>query len=336
MTCHPWRRYGTLVAALLGLLSPACGSIGPRLEPAQVARVRRTMLRSHIPERQVRIMWVASHMGGGLGLMGAVIDGSVNRGRKNAAEEMVRPLHAQTMDVNYQWMFWSSLEAALRDVMWLKPIGFDRKPAPFEDLSDQELAQHAVLRMGTGFEISVDSSTLLVETGLGFFEQGGSGSLAAATSVCYRSAQVGPVENEKAISLWAANGGARYRMAVAEGIAENVKLIRLATLCMGGMNCPFESKHHLRFRLGEGRGDFGVRVGVVDADGTIIEEGPYRVVFRDSSGSFYSIPRSSIESQSGHGPPPAPPPVLAPPPVAPAPPPVAPAPSPALPSVAGK
>ena len=321
MTHYSRLLYGTLVITLLGLLPSACGSIGTRLEPAQVARVRKTLARSYIPERQIKIMWVASNMGGGLGLMGAVINSSVNRGRRNAAEEMVRPLQAQSQDVNYQWTFWHALEPTLRQVPWLRLIGLEGKPDALEDPSYEELVQHSLLRMGSDFLLSVDSSTLLVKTGFSFYEQGGSGSPAAATIVYYRSERVGQIEDEKAVSLWAANRAARYRMALAEGVAENVKMIGLALFCMGGMNCPAGGAHHLRFRLNEGRGDFGSVVGVVDADGTIVEEGPYRLVFRDVNGAFYSIPRGAIESQSGHGPPPAPVLVPAPPPVAPAPPP---------------
>jgi len=65
-------------------------------------------------------------------------------------------------------------------------------------------------------------------------------------------------------------------------------------------------------------------VGVVDADGTIVEEGPYRLIFRGVNGIFYSLPRGAIESQSGHGPPPAPVLVPAALPVAPVPPPTLP------------
>jgi hypothetical protein len=304
---------GMLVTALLGLLFSACGSVGPALEPAQVAHVRGTLARSYIPERQIKIMWVRSNGGGG-GLMGAVISGSLNRGRKNAAEEMVRPLQAQSQDVNYQWMFWNALEPILKEVPWLRSVGLQGKPSAVEEPSSEDLARYSVLKMGSDFELSVDSSTLLVQTGFSFFEQGGSGSPAAATIVYYRSEKVGQLEDEKAVGLWAANRAARLRMALAEGVAENMKLIRLALFCMGRMNCPTGGPHHLRFRLNEGR-DFGSLVGEVEADGTIIEEGPYRVVFRGVNGALYSIPRSAIESQSGHGPPPQPP-VMAPPPPA--------------------
>jgi hypothetical protein len=254
--------------------------------------------------------------------MGGVISSSVNRGRRNAAEEMVLPLHAQSQDVNYQWMLWNVLEPMLKQVPWLKSIGFEGKPAPSEDPSSDELVQHSLLRMVSDFLLSVDSSTLLVKTGFSFFEQGGSGYPAAATTVYYRSDRVGQIEDEKAISLWAANRAARYRMALAEGVAENVRMIGLALLCMGGMNCATGSQHHLHFRLNEGSG--GAQTAEVDADGTIVEEGPYRVIFRERGGTFYSIPRSSIESQSGHGPPPAPVLVPTPPPVSPAPPPTLP------------
>jgi hypothetical protein len=160
--------------------------------------------------------------------------------------------------------------------------------------------------MGTDYQLSVDSSTLIVQTGLGFYEAGGSGSPAAATMVYYRSEKVAPIEDEKAVAVWSADRGMRLRLAMAESVAESMKLIHLALLCMGGANCPAGGGHHMRFRLNEGR--------VVESDGIIVEEGPTRVVFRGVDGAFYSVPKSAVENQVGHGPPPASPAMPPPPP----------------------
>jgi len=316
---------GTLVTILLGTLFSACGSIGPTLEPAQVANVRATLPRSHIPERQITIMWVPSDAGAGLGLMGAVISGSVSRGRRNAAEEHARPLQDQSRDVNYQGMFWSALDPTLREIPWLRAMGLQSKPSAVQEPSNDDLARYSVLQLGTDFQLSVDASTLIVQTGFSFYEQGGSGRPAAATMVYYRSDRVAPLEDERAVGAWASDGAARLRMAMGESVAENMRLIKLALFCMGGMNCPAGGGHHMRFRMNEGHGDFGSLVGVVDSDGTIVEEGPYRVIFRAVHGAFYSVPRSAIESQLGHGPPPQPLPGMVPPPAQP---PVAPPPPP--------
>jgi hypothetical protein len=306
--------HGTAVAALFGPLVLACGSIGPTLQPPQVAAVRATVTQTHIPERQITIMWVQSNAGGGLGLMGAVINGAVSRGRKNAAEDMARPLQAQTQDVNYAGMFWTALDPTLGAVPWLKSAGLKAMPSAVEEPNSEVLARHSVLRMGTDYQLSVDSSTLIVQTGLGFYEAGGSGSPAAATVVYYRSEKVAPIEDEKAVAVWSADRAMRLRLAMAESVAESMKLIHLALLCMGGANCPAGGGHHMRFRLNEGRGDFGSLVGVVESDGIIVEEGPTRVVFRGVDGAFYSVPKSAVENQVGHGPPPAPPAMPPPPP----------------------
>ena len=305
--------HGTVAAALSALLFSACGSTGPTLLPPQVAAVRATMPQSFIPERQITIMWVPSNAGAGLGLAGAIISGSVSRGRRNAAEDMAKPLQAQSQDVNYQGMFWSALDPTLRQVPWLRSAGLQAKPGPVAEPSSDDVARYSVLKLGTDYKLSVDSSTLIVQTGFTFYEQG-SGSQAAATMVYYRSDKVAPLEDERAVAAWSAERAVRLRMAMGESVAESMKLIRLALLCMGGMGCPTQAPHHMRFRLNEGRGDFGSLVGVVESDGTIIEETPNRVVFRGVNGAYYSVPRSSIESQLGHGPAPQPMPQMPPPP----------------------
>ena len=320
-----------------------CHHAVPVLEPTQVASVQRSAVRSHIPEHQVKVQWVRSGYGAGGGLIGALVDSGVNKGRSKAAEEFVKPLQVASRNIDFLNMYWQAVAPAIRQVPWIKSVGFAPSDAPLGEITDADVAQQSLVRMGTSYLLSVDCSTVLINSGIDFYAQGDTSQLGGVLAL-YRSEPIARVETEEqAVALWAQNNAARYAMALQEGVIESAKMVRMALLCMGGVNCPAGDAHHLRFRMSEGYGDYGSQVGKVDTQGAIFEEAPHRLIFRSEAGTFYSIPRSAIEEQEGHGPPPAPvmavvpvaPPVAAPnPAVAPTAAPMAPAPQTAAPPAA--
>ena len=282
----------------------ACASAGPTLMPTQVASVSKTIVRSYVPERQIKVDSYRSNGGASFGLIGGLASAISNNSREKTAAAVALPLQKQTQDVDQQTVLWSVLEPAVRGVSWLKALEVERKPIRIEGVTDGDVVGNALLRIGSDVLLSANCTTLNVQSAVSFYEANGSGRPVGAVTVYYRSGTIGQVESEQAVARWAANGGQAYRNALWEGAVENAKLIRIALQCMGGMECGAATGHHLRFRLGGSLGSVGSREGVVDEDGSIMEEGAYRVTFRGSDGSMYSVPKSSIESQIGHGPPP--------------------------------
>jgi len=295
---------------MLVIVLSACRTAGPTISLAQVADVPRTRVQIYLPERQIGVDWVNASLDGfgrmTFGVIGALASAAKNRQRERLATELAGLLRAQTQDVDQQTLLWNALERAIRGVYWLKAVAVERKPIPLEDVAEEDVLNNALLRIAGEVLLSADCKTLNVQSALGFYEKDGAGRPISSVAVYYRSGPIGNMENEKALARWAENGAQAYREALQEGSAENARLVWLALLCMGGMRCAPVTGHHLRFHFAERHaGTIGVEEGFVDEDGTIMEESAFRIIFRTRDGSIYSIPRSSIVRQTGHGPLPA-------------------------------
>ncbi len=283
-----------LLVALGGPVMLGCGSIPPVLDPDAVAVVQATLVQSQIDEPQITVEWVRSSYGSGLGWGGRFVDLGVNRGREEGAMELARPLQAETVDFDFRQPYWNALERVLKRTPWLKANGMERN-GPAAKITEDAVLMHGLLRLGTAHKLSPDCSVFLIYNFLEYYEQGDPGGPSAEVAAVYRSEPVAPVVDEQAVQLWAANHATAFRAAVHEGIEESAKMIKLALLCMGGASCP-AAPHHVEFELNQGRGDYGIPVGRLESEGTIVEHTPYRVIIRDEGGSFVSLPKSAIRS----------------------------------------
>jgi hypothetical protein len=157
------------------------------------------------------------------------------------------------------------------------------------------VAQRAVLNIGTDYYISQDCRVFEVTSGMGFFPPGKHRTPTAANFVTYQSAEIGKPDAERAIALWAADGAAAFRNVIREGIQENAKLVRYALEYMGGGNNANAPQVTIRARLLHARVDYGIKAGQATMKGIILEDGPDRLIFRNTAGQFFSLPRREVE-----------------------------------------
>jgi hypothetical protein len=286
----------TVGAAFLLCLVGGCAGTPATLKPEVVSTVTCTGVRNFVPQVEVKAQYVLSGYGAGGGLIGAIVDAGVNSGRQNNAEKRVQQLREQVKDVDFRGLYWQAISNAVTGVSWLKADNIeDIKGTTLPPVGKMMVAQRAVLNIGTDYYISQDCRVFVVSTGLGFFAPGKRGAPKAATMVAYHSAEIGKPDAAQAIALWGADGAAAFRKAVQEGITENAKLVRYALEYMGGATSANAPQVTIRARVLHARGDYGIKAGQVTMKGTITEDGPDRLIFRNAAGHFFSLPRGEVE-----------------------------------------
>jgi hypothetical protein len=290
-----------LIGAAAACCASACAGVPHRLEPATVASARATDVTSLIPQQHATVLWVASGYGmnGNSGLIGAIVAASANKGRRERAEEHALPLRWQTQDIDFQSRYTEALTAVLKDVPFLRFQRLTRYDANLPSVRAEEVERGNVLRVGTDYYLSPDSVVLVVASGFGFFASGQPDRAAAVMRTFYRSEEIGHVEDEPAIALWTAAGASRYRGALAEGAAENLKMTRMALAYMSGTDYA-GPKVRIHALINHARGDFGVKPSATYLEGTIVEESAHRIILQTED-AFYSIPRSAIDEREDRG-----------------------------------
>jgi hypothetical protein len=296
----PWRRWfitlRSVSAILLVCLAAGCAGTRPTLKPKVVSTVNCTAVRGFLPQSQVNAQFIRSGYGAGGGLIGAIVDASVSSSREHTAIKRVQELRDQVRDVPFRTLFSQAVSNSVMGIPWLKADKFEEILGPrLPPVTRPMVAQRAVLNLGTDYYISQDCRVFVVASGMGFFPPGKRRMPTAANFVTYQSAEIGKPDAERAIALWAADGAASFRNAIREGIQENVKLVRYALEYMGGANHPDAPQVTLRARLLHARVDFGFKADQVTMKGTILEDGPDRLVFRNTAGRFFSLPRREVE-----------------------------------------
>ncbi len=286
----------TVSAALLLCLAAGCAATGPTLKPEVVSTVTCTGVRRFLPQGEVKAEYILSGYGSGGGLIGAVINAGVNSSRQHNAEKRVQELRERVKDVDFRRLYWQAISNAVMGISWLKADKVeDISGTTLPPVTKQMVAQRAVLNVGADYYISQDCRVFVVSTGLGFFPPGRHGRPKAANILTYHSAEIGEPDAEKAIALWAEDGGAAFRKAVAEGITESAKLAGYALQYMGGAPNPSAPPVTIRARLLHARVDYGIKAGRVAMKGTILENGADRLIFRNTAGRFFSLPRREVE-----------------------------------------
>jgi hypothetical protein len=283
-------------AVLLACLAAGCAGPRPTLKPEVVSTVNCTGVRGFLPQVEVNAQFILSGYGAGGGLIGAIVDAGVNSSRQRAAEKRVQELRERIRDVDFRGPSWQAISNAVLGISWLKADKFEEiVGTTLPPVTKQMAAQRAVLDISTDYYISQDCRAFVVSSGLSFFPPGKHGAPTGANSVAYHSAEIGKPDAEQAIALRVANAAAPFRDAVRAGILENAKLVRYALEYMGGAADSNAPQVTIRARLLHARVDYGFKADMVTMKGRILEDGAERLIFRDPSGQFFSLPRREVE-----------------------------------------
>ena len=293
---------GPFLVAFLSLLGSGCAGIPSRLEPAVASRVESAKVQSWVAQDQLAIKVMASTYGSGLGLIGAIVDSGVTKGRASDAERRVAPLRKEVPDVDVRARLWEKLVPAVKSVEWPRVVEVETVSAPAV-VKPEHVRGSAFVSLATSYDLSPNASVFEMHSHYTLYVAG-STAPAAIGSVSYWSRLIGKgpdgkaKEDEEAIALWSAEGGASYRAAVDEGIAEIIRMLGIALPYVGGKEAggPAEAAE-IKVDVTHGRGDFGLKTSRTTYRGTVLERGPERLVFRASPGWILSIPAADIEER---------------------------------------
>jgi hypothetical protein len=284
---------------LLTMVTPLCFAagcaVGPQLKPEAVATVHDTSVRAFMSQNQLYGQYVHSGYGASGGLIGAVVDISVDAGRRRETEDRVRKLRDEITDYDFRTKYWEVISNQIAASSWLGMKSFQGLTSGNPEVTKDMVAQGAVFDVGSGYYLSQDCRVLIVETGIGVHLPGKTGKPAAGVIVYYYSPEIGEPEGEEAIPLWTTNGAAAYRSVAEEGIQQSGKLVHYAVEFMGRQPCGDERAATLKFRPTHARGDFGLKTGRAKISGVVLDETGDRVIFRSKSGDVYSLPAHEIE-----------------------------------------
>lgn len=285
----------TLWLALLPILASGCAGIPPVLPPEARSQVTRTDVRSHVPQAEVNVQYLRSSYGGGLGLIGVIVDASVNAAKSGSAETRAKRIREAVKDYDFRAHYWQAISNVVVATPWLMTGSFSGEPNNAVPVQAATVAQGAAFNIGTDFIITPDHRVFEILTGVSIFLPGNHKKAAAANTMAYHSARIGDEEGDKAATLWTADQGAAYRRTATEGIAESARLLRHVLDYMGGSTYAAARPAKVKADFVHGRGDFGIPVGRVSLKGKVLEETAERIIFQTERGSFFSLPRTEAE-----------------------------------------
>lgn len=293
-----WKHSRSLafLGCLLGsaLLASCAPTLHRALDLNDLERIEKSNLRATITQEEPTIHVVKSTAGdnvaagGGLCcvLIGSVVDKQIDASRSRKAEAWIAPLLEVTSDVDFRKDYWEALLPALQALPWLK-LGETELAVGPEELPDEWLEENVML-ISSSNELTADGRGLVVGSSVKFWNEPDSKPSYFAFH-SYVSGFMDTEDGEAAMAMWAANGAERYRAALAEGIRESIRMIRL--------DLPDAEK-----QTGTTTGTPAeikipplIGGGALKVKGEILEQGEDRVLFRAATGNLFSLPRADIE-----------------------------------------
>lgn len=189
---------------------------------------------------------------------------SINKKKYKKADETIGPLQYQTQDIDFRKEFMNAFNQTISSSPWLV-------------VKEDELDN--VLNLETKYHLFKDCSTLVIETTVDFRK--------AAEPVYYGTLVYtsNPILNEKdeaaAVAKWAENEAVVYRDALAQGINEIMKMLRLDLL---DERIPQNDSQKEKTQL-TSHNLFGRTIR-----GKILTKDADRVIVREKKGTLFSLP----------------------------------------------
>lgn len=221
------------------------------------------------------------------GLLGMMIDNSVNKTRSRKAEEFVLPLLEQTPDVDLRAQLGEALAYTLKEIDWLN-IDDVRSTAATPNPDELKGITKPLLHLDTSYQLVPKCYSLDVTTVARIWLPGEKKPVFLGFYT-YFSEPIGDVIDDAAVGAWAANGGAAYRAAVTDGVAEIVKMLR-CDLPPDGNLPDIRDGDWTRIKFLEPSTNDRVKWNC-----TIIDKSEHRIIFRFENGNIWSIPTSLFE-----------------------------------------
>jgi len=284
-----------LLAAVGCLIIQGCVS-GPKYTPMNTHKynlVKKVKIYNLVVQDEVRPSVEVSNASVFLlgGLVGAVIDSSINKGRSFTAQDVIEPLYNATESLDYRELLANSINSSLRNEFSIQEM---KQRAETVVMSNKEHNKKILeLESGEGllymssFYALVENSTRLVTTTMAFLhigEKDEKGSVVAKkygkpdyfNVINYESKPVGK-GGIGSITLWSENKGKLF----SDSIKESVNIT--AEALVYDMQPILDEKCNDHAKI-----EFSNNIGTFNLKGKIIKQNSSRTLMRANSGALYS------------------------------------------------
>ena len=282
----------TMTFVLVVLLTAGCAGapVHRHLDESLTNKAWDLTVLSKIPKEEISVdVQEKQYTSHGGGLIWILLDKGINKARASSAEKTISPLLRVTADVDFRTQYWNQLEPLLYGSPWMKITRFDKRSLGY---NEEEIGKikAPILILTTFYQLSPNFQALAVQTKAYLY--------LLNTSkpdyfgfISYYSKKVGRnnEKNQEAVELWMADNAAAYRTAIAEGIEQNMKMLRL-DLIDGPGNPSNENGEELKLTI------FSPVTGSSQTlQGTVLDRNGSRIIMREIGGNLFSVDTSSQE-----------------------------------------
>lgn len=271
------------------LLAGCAAPVHKALDPAEIDRITQTNVRAQILEEEITIFVDKSttgqelSAGGGAccALMGSMLDKSIDDSRSKRAEAWVAPLLEQTADIDFRRDYWDALLPTFQSMPWLR-IGETELTGGPRELPEGWLDVNAII-VSASFQLTSDARALVMASLVRFWSEPEKKPSYFGYQTYFSALLPDTLQGETAIAQWAANGAQLYRRALAEGISETMRMIRL--------DLPDAERNtgHLSGPPMKLKGPASPK-GTTTYSGQVLDQNAERVVLRMKGGNLVSLP----------------------------------------------
>lgn len=222
-------RFAVVVLITVSLFGCAT-STSLRMNPDVSNRIQ--SLRAHvvIPQEEINAEVARSGFSDTTGLVGALIDVSVNAKRASKADLVIEPLRKELTGYDFRAEFEKQFRASQAELSGLKINKIEVTSEPYSvDAHNRlrtEVSQDSFLTMVVDYYLSADFRCLIVYTTATLFQRGKDDAQYLG-NFRYLSAPIGSKSGEAAVKAWAEGNAMPLRAAFQEGISETIRMLKL-------------------------------------------------------------------------------------------------------------
>jgi len=220
-----------VVMTLLAVSLFGCAtSTSLRMNPDVSNRIQSLRVHIVIPQEEINAEVARSGFGETTGLLGALIDTSVNAKRASKADLAIEPVRKELTGFDFRAEFEKKFRASQAELSRLKINKIEVTSEPYSMETHNRLraetAQDSLLTMVVDYHLSADFRCLIVYGTVTLFQRG-KDEPQYLGNFRYLSAPIGSKSGERAVNAWAENNAMPLRAAIQEGISETIRMLKL-------------------------------------------------------------------------------------------------------------
>lgn len=277
-----------LAIGFISLALGACSTVPNRIPLDANAKkdLSATSAYVHVGQDEIIVRAEASNVSGAMGggLIGALIDSSIAKGRQETIQSSIEPFYSAVDDLDVRNKLVASLRTALVENFAVKVTAVDgatyRLYGPaLEEKRSALKPNTGFLQIGMDYSFSQNFQRLSVKTHVELW-RGGMATPIYTNDLHYQSAPVGR-GGADSLNAWSDSKGAKYRQAIDEAVIEIVSMLKMDAVATPTDATPTK------------QATASMIVGSISTNitGPVLDSKPGRQVIRNSNGSLYSLPQ---------------------------------------------